>query len=84
VYSVKRTAEFDDWLASIKEGLTRIRLAKRFDKVQCGLLGDVEPVGARDSEMREFFGPGWRVYYLERNGTIIVMWGGRRKVNPTG
>lgn len=79
VYTVKRTAEFDDWLASIKDGLTRIRLAKRLDKVQRGLLGDVEPVGEGVSEMREFFGPGWRMYYVERNGVIIVMLGGGDK-----
>ena len=29
--------------------------------------------------MREFFGPGWRMYYMERNGTIIVMLGGGDK-----
>ena len=79
MYTVKRTAEFDDWLASIKDGLTRIRLAKRLDKVQRGLLGDVEPVGEGVSEMREFFGPGWRMYYVERNGIIIVMLGGGDK-----
>jgi hypothetical protein len=26
---VKSTTEFDDWLAGIKDGLTRIRLASR-------------------------------------------------------
>lgn len=78
-YTVKRTAEFDDWLAGIKDSLTRIRLAKRLDKVQRGLLGNVEPVGEGVSEMREFFGPGWRMYYIERNGTIIVMLGGGDK-----
>ncbi len=78
-YTVKRTAEFDDWLAGIKDGLTRIRLAKRLDKVQRGLLGNVEPVGEGVSEMREFFGPGWRMYYIQRNGTIIVMLGGGDK-----
>ena len=78
-YTVKRTAEFDDWLAGIKDGLTRIRLAKRLDKVQRGLLGNVEPVGEGVSEMREFFGPGWRMYDIERNGTIIVMLGGGDK-----
>ena len=56
-----------------------IRLAKRLDKVQRGLLGDVQPVGAGVYEMREFFGPGWRMYYVERNGFIIVMLGGRDK-----
>jgi len=56
--TVKRTPEFDDWLAGIKDGMTRIRLGKRLDKVQRGLLGDVEPVGDGVSEMREFFGSG--------------------------
>ena len=70
---------FAAWLASIKDGLTRIRLAKRLDKVQRGLLGDVEPVGEGVCEMREFFGPGWRMYYIERSGVIIVMLGGGDK-----
>lgn len=30
-------------------------------------------------EMREFFGPGWRMYYTERNGMLIVMLGGGDK-----
>ena len=79
MYTVKRTAEFDDWLVSIKDGLTRIRLAKRLEKVQRGLLGDVEPVGEGVCEMREFFGPGWRMYYIERDRVIIVMLGGGDK-----
>ncbi len=79
MYTVKRTSEFDEWLARIKDGLTRIRLAKRLDKVQRGLLGDVEPVGEGVSERREHFGPGWRLYYIERNGIIIVMLGGGDK-----
>ena len=79
MYTVKRTSEFDEWLAGIKDGLTRIRLAKRLDKVQRGLLGDVGPVGEGVSEMREHFGPGWRLYYIERNGIVIVMLGGGDK-----
>ena len=27
-------------------------------------------------EMREHFGPGWRVYYIQRGNTLIVMLGG--------
>jgi putative addiction module killer protein len=81
MYSIKRTPEFDDWLAGIKDGMTRIRLAKRLDKVQRGLLGDVAPVGDGVSEMREFFGPGWRMYYIECSGTIVVMLGGGDKTS---
>ena len=77
--TIKRTPEFDRWLVGIRDGMTRIRLAKRLDKAQRGLLGDVAPVGEGVMEMREFFGPGWRMYYVEQNGMLIVMLGGGDK-----
>lgn len=79
MYTVKRMPEFDEWFDSLKSGMTRIRLARRLDKVQRGLLGDVEPVGEGVCEMREFFGPGWRMYYVERDGRLIVLLGGGDK-----
>ena len=36
-------------------------------------------MGEGVSEMREHFGPGWRMYYTERNGLLIVMLGGGDK-----
>ena len=30
-------------------------------------------------EMREFFGPGWRMYYVQRSAVLIVMLGGGDK-----
>ena len=38
-------------------------LGRRLEKAQQGNLGDVGPVGEGVFEMREFFGPGWRMYY---------------------
>ena len=70
---------FDEWLGGIKDTMTRIRLGVRLDKAQRGLLGDIKPVGGGVTEMREFFGPGWRMYYVERDGLLIVMLGGGDK-----
>ena len=56
-----------------------MRLIKRLRKVQLGNLGDVEPVGEGVYEMREHFGPGWRMYYVQRGGVLIVMLGGGNK-----
>jgi putative addiction module killer protein len=84
IYTIKQTPEFDEWLTSLKDGMTRIRLARRLDKAQRGLLGDVAAVGEGVFEMREFFGPGWRMYYVERNGMLIVMLGGGDKSTQTG
>ena len=79
MHTIKRMPEFDEWLASLRDGMTRIRLTRRLERVQRGLLGDVAPVGEGVSEMREFFGPGWRMYYVERDGMLIVMLGGGDK-----
>lgn len=73
MYTIKRMPEFDEWLSTIRDGMTRIRLARRMDKAQRGLLGNVASVGEGVYEMREFFGPGWRLYYVERDGMLIVM-----------
>ncbi len=52
---------------------------KRLDKASRGLLGDVKPVGDGVFEMREYFGAGYRMYYIERGNTLIVMLGGGDK-----
>ena len=49
------------------------------DKAQRGNLGDVKAVGSEVYEMREHFGPGWRMYYLQRGNTLIIMLGGGDK-----
>ena len=42
-------------------------------------MGDVQPVGEGVMEMREHFGPGWRMYFTQRGQQIIVMLGGGSK-----
>lgn len=78
-YTVKRLEAFSDWLRGLKDGLTRQRLIKRLRKAQLGNLGDVAPVGERVYEMREHFGPGWRMYFVQRDSTLLVMLGGGDK-----
>ena len=51
--------------------MTQIRLERRLDKAKRGLLGDVEPVGEGVFEMREHFGPGWRMYYVSGSCRIL-------------
>ncbi|CCK78585.1 type II toxin-antitoxin system RelE/ParE family toxin [Desulfobacula toluolica] len=79
MYTVKTLPEFDKWLNSLKDRITRLRLSRRLDKAQRGNLGDVKPVGEGVFEMREYFGPGWRMYYAKRGETLIVMLGGGDK-----
>ena len=79
MHSIRALPEFTVWLNGLKDRVTRLRLARRLDKVQNGNLGDVKPVGDGVFEMRENFGPGWRMYYVKRGSTIIIMLGGGDK-----
>ena len=79
MYIVKQLPEFSDWLLGLRDGMTHRRLARRLEKVQRGLLGDVDLVGESVFEMRELFGLGWRMYYVQRDGVLIIMVGGGDK-----
>ena len=67
------------WLGQMKDRVTQTRLKVRIRKAMLGNLGDVKPVGEGVFEMREFFGPGWRMYYLEKAGAMVFMLGGGDK-----
>ncbi len=79
MYTIKTTPEFDKWLSGIRDGMTKRRLAARLRKAQLGNLGDVKPVGGEVFEMREHFGPGWRMYYAKRGEVVVLMLGGGDK-----
>ena len=79
MYSIKLIPEFSAWLSGLSDSMTHRRLARRLEKAQAGNLGDVKPVGESVLEMREHFGPGWRMYYVQRGATLIVMLGGGDK-----
>ena len=79
VFTIKRTDEFNAWLLGLKDSLTHRRLLARLRRASVGNLGDVKPVGAGVFEMREHFGPGWRMYYIQRGAVVIVMLGGGGK-----
>lgn len=83
MYSIRQLPEFAAWIGGLKDKPTQIRLARRLDKVQRGILGDVKSVGDGVFEMREHFGPGWRMYYVLRGTVLIVMLGGGDKSTQT-
>lgn len=72
---------FSEWLKSIKDTKTRVRLTKRLDKVERGILGDVKSLEDAHGifELREDFGPGYRIYFSRVGGKIILLLAGSDK-----
>ena len=79
MYTVIETEHFRQWMADLRDMPTRIRLGRRIAKAGRGQLGDVKPVGDGVWEMRELFGPGWRMYFVQRGSVVVVMLGGGDK-----
>jgi putative addiction module killer protein len=70
---VRRTVEFDAWLAALRDRVARSRILIRIDRLTMGNPGDVQPVGAGVSEMRVAYGPGYRVYFVQRGDTLVIL-----------
>ncbi|MBF0551599.1 MAG: type II toxin-antitoxin system RelE/ParE family toxin, partial [Deltaproteobacteria bacterium] len=68
---------FVDWLNKLRDVIGRKRVLARLARLEQGNYGDCVPVGEGVSELRMFFGTGYRVYFGEdRNNTIVLLCGG--------
>jgi putative addiction module killer protein len=83
VFTILRMPEFDAWLEGLRDKQTKVRLVARLRKAQLGNLGDVKAVGGEVYEMREHFGPGWRMYFARRGDVLVIMLGGGDKSSQT-
>ena len=76
---VVETLVFSEWLSSLKDVVARRTIVKRLLRLQSsGHFGDTAPVGNGVSEMRFHVGPGYRVYYVLREGAVILCGGSKR------
>jgi putative addiction module killer protein len=51
----------------------------RIRRLSLGNPGDVKPVGEGVSEMRISYGPGYRIYYVQRGDELAILLGGGDK-----
>lgn len=82
-FEIVTLPDFANWLKNIKDGKTKQRLIRRLERVANGNFGDHHSVGDGVNELREHFGQGWRMYYVQSGNTIIVMLGGGVKSTQT-
>lgn len=79
IYEIETTPAFDKWLKKLRDRKAVLAVAARLDRAKLGNFGDVKSVGREINEMRIFVGPGYRLYYVIRDGRIILLLCGGNK-----
>jgi putative addiction module killer protein len=73
MFKVRQTETFTALVRSLRDRQARARVQVRIDRLSLGNPGDVKPVGQGVSELRIDYGPGYRVYFVRRGETVIVL-----------
>jgi putative addiction module killer protein len=72
-YEIEKTDEFDKWIKKLKDAAHLARILVRIDRVRRGNFGDHKMVDDNVSELRFFFGPGYRIYYTVKDVRIVLL-----------
>jgi len=74
MYSIEKTVEFDKWLRKLKDLRAKAKILFRIQKIETDEhFGDCEPVGDGIRELKINYAKGYRVYFKELAGKIIIL-----------
>lgn len=70
---VRQTQEFAAWLHRLRDANAVARIVARIRRMEIGNPGDAKSVGQGIIEMRVDYGPGYRIYYVNRGAQIVIL-----------
>ena len=74
MYNIEKTEEFDKWIRKLKDLRAKAKILFRIQKVENDEhFGDCEPVGNGIRELKIDYAKGYRVYFNEADGKIIIL-----------
>jgi putative addiction module killer protein len=76
---VRMTEVYRDWIDSLTDRGGRARIQVRVERLANGNPGQHRNLSGGVSELKIDFGPGYRVYYTERGGELIILLAGGDK-----
>lgn len=76
---VRQTDIFAKWFNKLRDRKAKARVQARIDRIEIGNFGDIAPVGEGVSELRIHYGPGYRVYFVQRGSVVVILLSGSDK-----
>ncbi len=76
---IRQTSTYADWFSQLRDRAVKGRIDIRIRRLSLGNPGDVKPVGEGVSELRVDFGPGYRIYFIKRGDSYVVLLAGGEK-----
>jgi putative addiction module killer protein len=76
VYHLRQTETFAKWLGGLRDAKAKARILARLESARLGNPGDTTTLGGGVREMRVHVGAGYRVYFAQRRGTVLLLCGG--------
>lgn len=74
MFFIEKTTEFDKWLRRLNDLKAKAKILFRIQKLENDEhFGDCKPVGDGILEMRINISKGYRVYFKEKDGKIILL-----------
>ena len=73
MYLIKQTETFSKWLKKLKDVKGKVSIIRRIDRIRQGNFGDYKSIGTGISELRITTGPGYRVYYTNKDDEIVIL-----------
>ena len=71
---IRQTEVYARWFRRLRDRQARVRIDSRLMRLSLGNPGDVRPVGEGVSEIRIDYGPGYRVYFVQRGEAWSSFW----------
>ena len=79
IVEIRQTIIYEKWIAGLRDRQVRARVEARIRRLSLGNPGDVKPVGEGVSEMRINYGPGYRIYFVQRGQHLVILLAGGDK-----
>ena len=74
MYFIEKSTEFDKWFKKLNNLRAKAKILFRLQKLENEEhFGDCKPVGSGISELKINYAKGYRIYFKEADGKIIIL-----------